>query len=170
MKPRTLVERQGALQIVDVRHPHEWQAGRIVGSMHIPLDQLEHRVGEIDLSRPLVAVCRSGNRSGQAMELLRDKGFEAYSLDGSLAEWAASGLPLIAEDGTPGSVVDSARPEDLSPDLATARDTLIEVAYALQDRFGDREPTDEEARTFMLDWLIKKGETPEEAARLLSEE
>lgn len=169
MKSKMLAERQGAVQIVDVRHPHEWQAGRIVGAVHIALDELEHRAGEIDPSRPVVAVCRSGNRSTQAMELLRNKGFEAHSLDGGLAEWAESGLSLIAEDGTPGSVIESALPEELSPDLADARDTLIEVAYALQDRFGNREPTDEEARTFMLDWLISKGETPEEAARLLSE-
>ncbi len=169
MKTKMLVERQNAVQIVDVRHPHEWRAGRIAGAMHIPLDELEHRVGEIDRSRPVVAVCRSGNRSIQAMELLRDNGLEAYSLDGGLAEWAASGLPLIAEDGMPGRVVDSTPPEELSPELVASRDTLIEVAYALQDRFGNREPTDQEARTFMLDWLISKGETPEEAARLLSE-
>ncbi len=169
MKTKMLVERQNAVQIVDVRHPHEWQAGRIPGAAHIPLDELENRVDEIDRSRPVVMVCRTGNRSAQAMELLRDKGFEADSLDGGLTEWAASGLSLIAEDGTPGSVVDSAPPEELSPDFAEARDNLIEVAYALQERFGNREPTDEEARTFMLDWLVSKGKTPEEAARLLSE-
>lgn len=115
-------------------------------------------------------VCRSGNRSTRATDLLRNKGFEAYSLDAGLAEWAASGLSLIAEDGTPGRVADSAAPEELSQNLAAARDTLIDVAYALQDRFGDHEPTDEEARTFMFDWLVGKGETPEEAARVLSEE
>ncbi len=169
MKTKMLAERQEAVQIVDVRHPHEWQAGRMAGAVHIPLDELEHRVGEIDRSSPVVAVCRSGNRSTQAMELLRDRGFEAHSLDGGLAEWAASGLSVIAEDGTPGRVVDSTPPEELSPELAAARDTLIHVAYALQDRFGEREPTDEEVRTFMLDWLVSKGETPEEAARLLSE-
>jgi rhodanese-related sulfurtransferase len=169
VKTQTLAERQNAVHMVDVRHPHEWQAGRIAGAMHIPLDELERRMGEIDRSRQVVTVCRSGNRSTQAMELLRDKGFEAYSLDGGLAEWAASGLPLIAEDGMPGRVADSAPPEELSPEFAASRDTLIDVAYALQDRFGNREPTDEEARTFMLDWLVSKGETREEAARLLNE-
>lgn len=168
MKTNNLVEQRQAVRIIDVRHPHEWEAGHIGGAVHIPLDELEHRIGEIEPSQPVVTVCRSGNRSTQASELLRKEGFEAHSLDGGLAEWVASGLPVIDKDGQPGIVADPAPPDqELSPDLAAVRDTLVEVAYAAQDRFGDREPTDEEARNFMLEWLVGKGKSPEEAARIL---
>jgi rhodanese-related sulfurtransferase len=168
MDVATLAARRAELLIVDVRHPHEWEAGRIDGAVHIPLDVLEERIDDLPVDQPLVAVCRSGNRSARAMELLRGKGFQAASLDGGMAQWAATGLPIVTPDG-PGSVAESAPPEYLPPDLAAGRDSLLEVAYALQDRFGDREPTDEEARAFMLEWLMGKGRTPEQAAALLDD-
>jgi rhodanese-related sulfurtransferase len=166
----TLAARRADVLILDVRHPHEWEAGRIEEAVHIPLDELEARIDELAPDRPLVAVCRSGNRSTRAMELLRSKGFRAASLDGGMAEWAATGLPVVTPDGAPGSVADSQPPQYLPPDLAAVRDIFIEVTYALQERFGEREPTDEEARAFMLEWLVGKGRTPSEAAALLDTE
>lgn len=168
MNVNELLRRIGRVQLVDVRHPHEWEAGRIEQARHIPLDELQQRLDELDGTRPVVAVCRTGERSTAAAELLRSRGFDAESLDGGMRAWDILGLPILGEDGRPGSVASSKPPPDgLAPPLAAARDGLIEVAYALQDRFGDREPTDEEARAFMLEWLTSKGRTGEEAAALL---
>ena len=50
-------------QLVDVRADHEWEAGRIAGARHLPLDALAERAGEIDRERPVVVYCRGGNRS-----------------------------------------------------------------------------------------------------------
>ncbi|MBI4259809.1 MAG: rhodanese-like domain-containing protein, partial [Actinobacteria bacterium] len=56
--------RRDDVQIVDVREPYEWEAGRIEGSVHLPLAQvMSGRVDDIDPGRPVVLVCRSGNRS-----------------------------------------------------------------------------------------------------------
>jgi hypothetical protein len=55
--------------VIDVRHPHEWEAGRIVGSVHLPLAQLAGRLGEVNRERAIVTVCRGGPRSAQAAAL-----------------------------------------------------------------------------------------------------
>lgn len=54
-------------------------------------------------------------------------------------------------------------------ELERAEEMLIEVAHALQERFGDRDPTDEEAHEFMREYLLSKGKTPEEVDEILSE-
>jgi rhodanese-related sulfurtransferase len=65
----------GAVQIVDVREPDEWRTGHIPGAIHIPLGQLNARLGELDRSRPTIMVCRSGRRSLIATEALIAAGF-----------------------------------------------------------------------------------------------
>ena len=98
-------ERQGDVQIVDVREAPEWEAGRIEGSVHIPLNELmAGRLESLDASRPVVAVCRSGNRSEVASLMLRARGFEAYNMEGGTEAWVAAGLPFTAPDGSPGRV------------------------------------------------------------------
>lgn len=98
-------QRQGDVQIVDVREAPEWEAGRIEGSVHIPLNELmAGRLENLDASRPVVAVCRSGNRSEVASLMLRARGFEAYNMEGGTEAWVAAGLPFTAPDGSPGRV------------------------------------------------------------------
>jgi rhodanese-related sulfurtransferase len=103
--PRIVYERQVDVQIVDVREAPEWEAGRIEGSVHIPLSELmAGRLENLDASRPVVAVCRSGNRSEVASLMLRARGFEAYNMEGGTEAWVAAGLPFTAPDGSPGRV------------------------------------------------------------------
>ena len=91
--------------VLDVREPAEWRAGHIDGSVHIPLAQLGQRLGELDPAVPLVAVCRSGQRSAQVTAALVRNGYDATNLRGGLKAWARAGLPLSGADGTPGSVI-----------------------------------------------------------------
>jgi rhodanese-related sulfurtransferase len=52
------------IQLVDCRELYEWAAGRIDGAVHIPLNSIMAGVtGDLDPARPVVVVCRSGNRS-----------------------------------------------------------------------------------------------------------
>jgi rhodanese-related sulfurtransferase len=100
-----LAEHQGEVQIVDCREPYEWVAGRIDGSIHLPLNTiLAGATGELDPARRTVVVCRSGNRSELATLMLRARGFDAYNLTGGLEEWAAQGRPHSTPDGAPGRV------------------------------------------------------------------
>jgi rhodanese-related sulfurtransferase len=92
------------VQLVDVREDYEWVAGRIDGAVHLQLNLLMNGAGEFDKGRPVVAVCRSGNRSELATLMLRARGYEAYNLEGGVEEWDRQHLPLITSDGSPGRV------------------------------------------------------------------
>jgi rhodanese-related sulfurtransferase len=87
-------------QLVDVREPYEWDAGRIAGARHIQLGQVAAEAPSIDRERPVVFYCRVGSRSAMAADAFRRAGYDAYSLDGGLEAWAARGLPLEPDDGT----------------------------------------------------------------------
>lgn len=104
-QPRGVADRLDQVQVVDVREPVEWDAGRIEGSVLIPLNQLmAGRAEGLQPDRPVVLVCRSGNRSEVAALLLRARGYEAHNLRGGLESWQAEGLPLSTPDGSPGTV------------------------------------------------------------------
>jgi rhodanese-related sulfurtransferase len=102
---RGLAEHLGEVQVVDCREAYEWNAGRIEGSIHVPLNSiLAGATGQLDPGRTTVVVCRSGNRSELATLMLQARGFEVYNLERGLEEWAAEGLPLSTPDGRPGHV------------------------------------------------------------------
>jgi rhodanese-related sulfurtransferase len=90
---------QTDMQIVDVRQPHEWEAGRIAGARHLELSELASRAGELDPRRPLVFYCRSGARSAMATQAFRQAGFDAFNLRGGLLDWEAEDLPLEPDGG-----------------------------------------------------------------------
>jgi rhodanese-related sulfurtransferase len=94
---RKLIE-DGA-QLVDVRAEHEWEAGRIAGAIHLPLDELVERGGEIDKGRPVVLYCRGGNRSTMATEALSASGYDAAKLSEGIVGWDAEGQPLEPDGG-----------------------------------------------------------------------
>jgi rhodanese-related sulfurtransferase len=103
---RGLAEHLHEVQVVDCREPYEWVAGRIEGSVHLPLNSiLAGATGQLDAGRTTVVVCRSGNRSELATLMLRARGFEAHNLERGLEEWEAEGRPLSTPDGKPGRVV-----------------------------------------------------------------
>jgi rhodanese-related sulfurtransferase len=89
----------GEVQFLDVREPYEWAAGHIEGADHVPMGQLAARQAELAQDRTIVAVCRSGNRSGQVVAALRRAGYDAENLDGGMQAWQRDGLPFVADDG-----------------------------------------------------------------------
>jgi rhodanese-related sulfurtransferase len=94
---RELVE--AGAQLVDVRSDHEWEAGRIPGAVHLPLDELATRTGEIDKEKPVVFYCRGGNRSSMAAAALGEAGYDAAKLSEGIVGWEEEGLELEPEDG-----------------------------------------------------------------------
>ncbi|HEX3621147.1 MAG TPA: rhodanese-like domain-containing protein [Acidimicrobiales bacterium] len=165
MDTGTVAKRLGEVQLVDVRLVNEWQAGHIDGALHIPEEELAERAAELDRNRIVVTVCRAGTRSDDAAELLRGEGFDAHSLDGGLLAWKWAGLPLT------GPIVEPAPRADLSsPEMQALHDDLIDIALAVQARFGvETEPTHEQLLEFLRDRLISEGRTPEEADRFLAD-
>jgi rhodanese-related sulfurtransferase len=87
------------LQVVDVREPHEREAGHIAGTRHIALNELSAQAASLRSDEPVVFYCRVGGRSTMAAQALRAAGLEAYSMQGGLLRWADEGRPLSPQDG-----------------------------------------------------------------------
>lgn len=181
MDAQSAFDNKDGMQIVDVRHEHEFKAGRIEGALHIPLSELPSRMGEIGPNIPVVTVCRTGSRSARAAELLNDRGYKTQNLEGGMLAWERRGLPFTTPEGKPGRVApvrpesatatSSGQSEDgMDPSFAELTNDLIEVSYAFQERFGDRDPDEEETREFMKEWLMSKGKTEAEAEEFLDSE
>jgi sulfur-carrier protein adenylyltransferase/sulfurtransferase len=98
MTPRELksrLDRGDDLYILDVREVHEYQICNLGGNL-IPLGDLSRRVRELDSSREIVAHCRSGKRSAEAVELLRQAGFRRiWNLKGGILAWSDEVDPSV---------------------------------------------------------------------------
>ena len=94
LTPAQAADRTDAV-VLDVREAAELAEGRIAGSTHIPLGQLPARAFELDRSRPIITVCRSGGRSSQAAQFLSGQGYDVANLDGGMTQWIANNRPTV---------------------------------------------------------------------------
>jgi rhodanese-related sulfurtransferase len=86
-------QRRSTSRILDVREDFEVQEGMIPGAVHIPMGQLQVRLSELDPAMPVIAVCRSGNRSARVADALNGAGFSADTMAGGMIAWTRAGLP-----------------------------------------------------------------------------
>ena len=85
---------QGAF-ILDVRQPEEWVQFHIPGATLIPLGELPDRLNEVPKDQEIVVVCRTGHRSAQGRDILRNAGFaKVTSMAGGVTQWQSQGLPI----------------------------------------------------------------------------
>lgn len=81
--------------VLDVREDWEFRQGHVAGAIHIPLNQLAQRAGNLPRDKRVLVICQSGNRSLAATDFLLGQGFEgAASIRGGTSAWARSGRPL----------------------------------------------------------------------------
>jgi len=90
----------GEIELVDIREPHEREAGHVAGSRHMELSRISQEAGSLDRERPLVLYCRMGGRSGMALQAFKASGYDAHNMEGGLLAWVEKGLPLEPEDGS----------------------------------------------------------------------
>ncbi len=96
MAAMQLINHKNAL-VLDVREQGEYDAGHILNSKLVPAGKLLERIGELEKyrERPIVAVCRSGQRSASACAVLGKQGFaQVHNLSGGVTAWQKAGLPL----------------------------------------------------------------------------
>lgn len=94
----TLMNRDGAVAI-DIRPKSDFESGRIINSMHMPLDDLPKAIAKLEKykDRPLLIYCAVGSSSGKAARTLRNSGFSgANSLKGGFTAWRGENLPIRA--------------------------------------------------------------------------
>ena len=91
--PRELAARLARgedLELIDVREPHEWDAGHVAGARLLPLGALHSAMASLDASREVIVMCQGGGRSATAARALRAAGFaKVASLEGGMTRWRA---------------------------------------------------------------------------------
>jgi len=93
---KNMLDQNENFLLLDVRTPAEFlQDGRVAQSTLIPLQELEQRLNELPTDKPIVCICRSGNRSAAACDLLRSRGYEAINVAGGMRAWKAAGYPIV---------------------------------------------------------------------------
>lgn len=83
--------------VIDVRSMAEFKQGHIVNALNVPLNGFGNSLKQLEKhrGRPVIAVCRSGSRSGAACSLLRKHGFEnVKNLRGGMLAWESANLPV----------------------------------------------------------------------------
>lgn len=79
--------------LVDVRTKDELREGAPQGSTHISLDSLPKRYSKLG-GKEVYVICRSGNRSRNAVRFLRQEGINAFNVRGGLIAWKRASLPM----------------------------------------------------------------------------
>ena len=85
------------LVVLDIRTPEEFNEARLANAINVDYydadfaDQLDG----LDKNAPYVMYCRSGNRSSEAVQTMKDLGFvEVYEIDGGIVNWYDAGFPV----------------------------------------------------------------------------
>jgi len=91
---KELIETIETLVILDVRTVSEFKSEKIEGSINIPVQELQNRLGELEKGDEILVYCKSGKRSSQAMGILTENGFSAvYNMIGGIEAWKQAGYP-----------------------------------------------------------------------------
>ena len=93
----TLINKDEAV-VVDIRDRKEFGEGRITGSINIPLNSLKSRANELSKfkDKQIIVVDKMGQHSAMAVKQLNAEGYSnVVRLNGGIADWRASNLPLV---------------------------------------------------------------------------
>lgn len=88
-------ERGENLTLLDVREAWELGIVSVPGIVHIPMNEVPDRIGELDRSVETVVLCRSGRRSFEVARLLQQQGFRAVNLAGGILAWSRDVDPSL---------------------------------------------------------------------------
>ena len=84
---------------IDVREPVEWEAGHAENVIWNPMSTFD--VNALPTDRPLIFICRSGNRSGQVATAVAAQMENVFNMVGGMKAWHDAGLAMVSETGNP---------------------------------------------------------------------
>lgn len=94
---KQLLEDDNSTILIDVREPHEWQAGHIAAAKHLPMAQVASSISETvsDKEQTVYLQCKSGGRSMQVANLLVEMGYsKVVNVEGGIIGWMMAGYPV----------------------------------------------------------------------------
>jgi rhodanese-related sulfurtransferase len=81
--------------VLDVREPWEYEEGHIPGVQLIPMAEISERLDEVPAEGTVIVTCRSGNRSAQVTDYLRQQGYDnVHNMEGGILAWEAAGYEV----------------------------------------------------------------------------
>jgi rhodanese-related sulfurtransferase len=84
--------------VLDVRTPAEFSHGRIEGAVNLNYysENFKEELGRLDKDKTYVLYCRTGLRSGNVFDMMKEMGFKAvYQISGGIERWLADDLPVV---------------------------------------------------------------------------
>ncbi len=96
VSPKYVSDNHTSIVLIDVREPEELKSdGYIAGAVNIPLNTLQSNLNKIPKDKEVVVYCRSGHRSANAVNQLKQLGYtNVKSMSGGINNWKAGGFPL----------------------------------------------------------------------------
>lgn len=89
------IQNDPGVLLLDVREPEEYAAGHIPGITLIPMGEVPGRLSEIPTDKEVIVTCRTGNRSSQIADYLREQGFtNVHNMEGGIVAWEAAGFEV----------------------------------------------------------------------------
>jgi|SRR5690606_17971520 len=85
------------IQLVDVRTKEEFKSGHIKNALNIDVKDVNFKsyTNNLKKDKPVLVYCRSGKRSSEAAEILKELGFtKIVSLEGGIVSWEEADLPI----------------------------------------------------------------------------
>ena len=82
--------------VIDVRQLDEWSGGRVAGAIHIPVDDILSRIGELPIDKDLLFICAAGVRSGLACEMAAAMNVDTdrlYNIEDGTPAWIQKNYP-----------------------------------------------------------------------------
>ena len=93
--------RSREIVVLDTRPSSEYLAGHIAGAISVPVEELQRRLRQLPKNKKYVAYCRGPYCvfAIEAVQVLRESGFQAVRMDEGVPEWRARGLPVEVSSG-----------------------------------------------------------------------
>jgi rhodanese-related sulfurtransferase len=90
------LRQQDGVYLLDVREDFEYAEGHIPNTTLVPLTTIPDNLDKIPRDKTVIVVCRSGNRSNQATQFLREQGFDnVHNMLGGMNAWQQAGYEVV---------------------------------------------------------------------------
>ena len=87
-----------AAELLDIRAPADFKAGRVIGAKNIPFADLTKRMSELEKhkDKPIIIICKTGQTASSAANMLKKADYtNVHRMSGGMAEWTGQNLPLV---------------------------------------------------------------------------